>query len=872
VCITETWLSSSSPLSLYAVDGYTSYFSCRKVKAGGGVMVLVRDDLVSRQLLADITTNDAFNVCAVVLGAGANQTLIAGVYRAPWSVLSDIGELCDTLDDIILKSQRCIITGDFNLASCSPAAKEKLNNIIDVHSLCQIACLPTRGRAMLDLVYVSSQFAECYVTALPPMAGSDHDAQLIKVPSIRCQRGIKFCRSVDYERLGILISQIDWCVLFKRATDADSYACILTSALTRAVMACTTYKPLCKRQRLPRHIVQLIRKKRKFWKVARISKDYTAYKKARKDARAAIRSHHRNVEHRMTYSNSRHIFFSYVSGRLRSRTRGIQLITSNGTLVSDNMAADMLLREFVKNFSIATVVSACVEEHSRESSLFQPYCSEQLVAQALVGCPDSNSCPDGISYKILKMYSQFLVRPINIVFQQSMYSGTFPAVWKHAVIIPLYKGRGDRSVPSSYRPISLCSCLGKLLERVMHSQLTSYINSSKLLSQSQHGFMVGKSTITNLLSCDAAMADVLQLRHAFDIVSFDFKAAFDKAPHSFVVEALAEVGVRGLPLRWYANFLTGRTEQVKVGECYSSVHPVLSGVVQGSVCGPGLYVILIDSLLRRISLPHWCFADDLKFLADVTVHSSALVQKTIDIICQWADERSMPLSLEKSGVMHCGRCQPNHVYYVAGYTLPVISSFKDLGVIRSVDLSYSEQCTVVASKASKTSGVIRKLFNHSSQHLLWPAFASYVLPVLSYASHVWSPYLVRDIKGIERVQRRFTKSIRGLSKLPYAGRLRRLNVLSVQSRRTYSDMIFVFKAVRGLINCSLKDLGLQLSHSNTRGHGIRLVQRRAPSRVASNLFAFRVPSRWNKLPLSITSCATLRTFKLKLWTFLIAQQ
>ena len=144
----------------------------------------------------------------------------------------------------------------------------------------------------------------------------------------------------------------------------------------------------------------------------------------------------------------------------------------------------------------------------------------------------------------------------------------------------------------------------------MYNQLSCYLAQSNVISEAQNGFVPGRPTITNLLSCDTAIADILCANHAYDIVSFDFKAAFDKASHRRINEALAQNGIKGTILSWYASFFTGRTEQVKVGDSYSAVCEVVSGVVQGSVSRPHLYSLLVDTLLRTISMPLWCFEDD----------------------------------------------------------------------------------------------------------------------------------------------------------------------------------------------------------------------------------------------------------------------
>ena len=119
-------------------------------------------------------------------------------------------------------------------------------------------------------------------------------------------------------------------------------------------------------------------------------------------------------------------------------------------MVNGITAANLLLQEFSKNFSIASDISPGVNTYISKESAFQSYCSELLIAVILASLSPTNSTPDDISIKIIKIFSQFIIRPLNIVFQLSLYAGKFPDVWKHSIIIPLYKGRGKRSYPSSY--------------------------------------------------------------------------------------------------------------------------------------------------------------------------------------------------------------------------------------------------------------------------------------------------------------------------------------------------------------------------------------------------------------------------------------
>lgn len=314
-----------------------------------------------------------------------------------------------------------------------------------------------------------------------------------------------------------------------------------------------------------------------------------------------------------------------------------------------------------------------------------------------------------------------------------------------------------------------------------------------------------------------------------------------------------------------ASFLTNRTQQVKVGSSLSATCDVTSGVIQGSVLGPDLYKILTNSLLQSISIPQGSFADDLKFAADVAVYTRDRVQSEINKVTDWADVHHMQLSVEKSCVLHCGVNQPNYQYTLNGQPMTVVSTVTDLGVIRTSDSRHSEQCKRVAIKAARVANGIRRAFRCRAKELLWPAFQIYAMPILSYCSQVWSPVLKRDIGVLEHVQRKFTKYIRGIEHLSYEDRLRSLSALSLEHRRSCVDMTTVFKCLHGRMDCTPSDLGLSVSTSNTRGKGIRLGQRCGVSRVCDSLFVYRAPSEWNNLPLNISSCSSLNSFKDRLY-------
>jgi hypothetical protein len=749
------------------------------------------------------------------------------------------------------------------------ASAQHIHNLAASYDLTQIAIEPTRGHALLDLIFVSRRFVNCNVTTLPPLADSDHCAQILRIPFVTNSSAGQMTSKVDHALLCNLLQQTDWLASLQNCVTADDFAAQFTGQLQHAISFSTYHRPQFRRQRLPRHIVQLLRAKHKAWVTAKLTGDKTPFITARRTAKAAIRAYHRNTEQRLIYANDKSAFFSYIYNKTKEPHATINL-NIDGRDVSQDQAADIFCKEFESNFSSATNICTPVSPSSEDDLLFN--CTESAVLEALKSCPSSHSSADGISYKLLKSVAAYLIRPLNIVFQHCFYDGVFPQVWKHATILPLYKGRGSRSKPDSYRPISLCASLGKLLEKVAHKQLVTFLNNNDRLHPSQHGFTKGKSTLTNLLQCDSHISECLAKRHPFDIVTFDFCKAFDKASHRSVIEAAADLGVHGKALQFISSFLSSRTQQVKVGSSLSKIVKVRSGVVQGSVLGPTLFVMLTNSLLNVIKLPLGAYADDIKFIADVGVLSGQEVQVEVDKVVTWSKQHNMPLSVDKCGVLHYGNNQPNHSYHLNGHVMPTVTSFRDLGVVRSNTAAYSEQCQALRLKAGRTANAIRRAFSLGARELLWPAFQYYVLPSLMYCSSVWSPYLQADVFAVEHVQRKFTKSIRGLRDATYQQRLQALNALSLVNRRIHSDMVLVYKAIHGLAGCSLQSLGLTLVTSNTRGNQRRLLHQRPSSRVHAGLFSCRAPREWNDIPIDIINSQSLTAFKNKLYSHLIRKQ
>ncbi|RYA69629.1 reverse transcriptase family protein, partial [Enterobacter cloacae complex sp. 2DZ2F20B] len=193
--------------------------------------------------------------------------------------------------------------------------------------------------------------------------------------------------------------------------------------------------------------------------------------------------------------------------------------------------------------------------------------------------------------------------------KQSFRLSELPKDWKIAYITPIHKN-GNRLNAENYRPISLTSICSKVMERIIWNQMFRFLNDQSILSANQHGFLPGRSTVTCLLQCLNTWTISLDQNKPVDIINLDFEKAFDRVPHRRLLYKLEIAGIRGLLLRWIEAFLKNRSFSVKVGSLYSTKRTVLSGVPQGSVLGPILFVLYISDLLALIKSSHSFYADD----------------------------------------------------------------------------------------------------------------------------------------------------------------------------------------------------------------------------------------------------------------------
>jgi hypothetical protein len=476
--------------------------------------------------------------------------------------------------------------------------------------------------------------------------------------------------------------------------------------------------------------------------------------------------------------------------------------------------------------------------------------------------PKTSKGPDGYSAVFLKSLASSIAFPLTILFSESFCTGTIPSVWKQALVIPSFK-KGLASDPNNYRPISLTCICCKVMESVIKEQVLSFLLKHNKITKQQHGFLARHSTCTELLESTNEWLLKLNSKSSVDIIYVDFRRAFDSVVHAKLLCKLQNNGICGKLLCWIAAFLSGRSQSVLVGDSVSNRVSVISGVPQGSVLGPLLFLVFINDLCDifgpdiKIKL----FADDAKiYMAINNIVDHDVLQQGLNELLHWADIWQLQVSVPKCSVLHLGNRNSCMTYDLNGVVMPGVKSIVDLGVTVDSNLRYKLHINNIVIKAHQRACLIMRCFKSRDPTLLFKAFCVYVRPLVEYCVPVWSPRYIADINKIEAVQRRFTKRLFNFRWLSYRDRLLKLNADSLELRRLKICLTMIYKILHGFVSIDAVSI-FKLSCTSTRGHNLKIEKPMPKLNSFMHSFACRDLELWNSLPVNVVNARNVVVFK-----------
>ena len=403
--------------------------------------------------------------------------------------------------------------------------------------------------------------------------------------------------------------------------------------------------------------------------------------------------------------------------------------------------------------------------------------------------------PDNFHPRFLKETADNISYPITILFNKSLSEGSLPSDWKRANVTCIFKS-GNKTKSSNYRPISITNILCRMLESVIKSAVMEHCKDSNIFRDSQYGFRERRGCILQLLTVFDTWSKYIDSDIPVDTVFFDFRKVFDSVPHKRLLLKLERLGVSRNVLKWISSFLSNRQQRVVINGQSSEWTDVSSGVPQGSVLGPLLFIMFVNDLPDEVKSYCKLFADDAKLYKDLQNHEDfETFQNDLNKLCQWTIKWLMLFYVAKCKVMHIGRDNLRFEYEVTdneGNTkvLKSVEIEKDLGVYVQENLKFDKHISLTVNRANRLVGLIKRAFSYLDEETLLVLYKTLIRPILDYGNTIWFPTLNKDIRAVENVQRRLTRLLPELSHLSYEERLRTLYLTTLQKISNGHDTSF----------------------------------------------------------------------------------
>ena len=901
ISVTETWLDQRTSDNDIALDGYITYRRDREGDNHGGVCAYVSDCIFSKRRYDLELPNIE---CVWVEIKTQNKKLLIGTfYRPPNSPIATLTAIGDSIGMALdTNAHDILLTGDFNINMADNRNSTKIKDLCQEHGLSQLISDPTHytetSQSTIDLILtnnsddiLTSGVGEPFLDQniryhCPVFCVLDFNKP--KIRSFKRHIWLFDQGNYHYQALSTELNNTNWDNL--KDIDINKYTNNITEHIIKSTSKHIPNKFINVRPSDPSwlntNIKKLIRKRKRFYtkyKKSRANSDHEKYKK--------IRNHVNNEIRKSKQAVNDNIADKLKSGTLGpkdwwktlkrvikpSKSNNMPPLLNQGEIIYEIKDKAEALNDFFSSQNNIDETNARITEENfenrQDNTIETIHLSPLEVETCLKSLKTGKAAgPDTINNRILKEVSGPLSYPLCDLFNYSLSSGQFPEAWKQANITPIHK-KEDPSDPSNYRPISLLSAVGKVLEKLVHKHVFNFCRDNALISSLQSGFVPGDSTVNQLVDIYNTFCKALDEGKEVRAVFCDVSKAFDRVWHKGLLYKLNRAGISGSLLSWFTNYLNNRKQRVVLPGTSSSWKPIKAGVPQGSILGPLLFLIYINDIVEDVHCNIRLFADDtsLFIIVDDPTEAAEMLNSDMEKIHQWAKRWLVRFNPAKSESLLLSRKinKPFHPPIIMNnQVISEVAKHKHLGLTFSHDCTWHEHLAQAKAKAWQRINIMRKLKFLLDRKSLQTIYFSFIRPLLEYADVVWDNCTQYEVEELEKIHNEAARIVTG------ATRLVSINLLhcetgweSLASRRNKHKIIMFHKMYTGLSPAYLSALvpatvGANISYNLRNPNNLQTIQCR--SQLYYNSFLPSAIRIWNNLPEETRNTNTMASLKYKL--------
>ncbi|CAB3235085.1 unnamed protein product [Arctia plantaginis] len=791
--LTECWLPNTH--NIPDLPGYNYFFTTSNLTQNEGVVVYVHKNL--QCTVVEPPFLDA-NCLQVTIN---NNTSLLALYRPPG--YRDATNFLASLNDILTRIDHfsdIVVAGDINInihEQCQDLVKHNYLNLLASHGLLPAHSLPTRQNACLDHIILKTRKPATTLVANSSL--TDHDTVLLylstRISKIKTK---KFVNRINYEQLDADFKRLDFSEVYKMLDPNDAAEIMInliknTIDLNSKIVKIPNRKQTIKPWITP-GLLRCIRHRDKLNKKSKLAPNndiikltFKRYKNYCNKLLKTIKMDYEKKQVEKAGNDTKQVWsvINNMTGRSKGKvnvsTRLLTTLTSPEASINfvndyfSNIGKHLAEKNMTAQSGPAKPITA---NNSPHSMVLLP-ADEGEVARILRSLRDGCSTGvDGISSGILKKHELAVVSPLTYICNLVLSTGKFPKAFKKAIIHPIFKG-GDGSRVNNYRPIAVLPVLSKIIERIMNNRLITYLEGNQLLSSIQFGFRAGKSTSDAVHELTDYIVTEMDGGQKVLGIFLDIAKAFDTVSVPNLMSKLESLGIRGVPLDLFKDYLSERTQRVRIGDYLSDERVLTYGTPQGSVIGPTLFLIYVNDI-GMLTLPKGravMFADDtaLVFSGNTWSEVYERAQSGFNIVSKWLRSNLLTLNNDKThyitfslkGNPSTSKAPP---YTILAHTCPEphrgqcpctplhkAHTVKYLGVIIDKNLGFHEHIDALNSRLRKLMYIFKTIRCVLDTQRLKAVYFALVQSVLTYCITIWGGAPKIRLIDLERTQRAILK-------------------------------------------------------------------------------------------------------------------